>query len=160
MSRGEGANPLLIQFQPGFEAAALSVDGIDVSLQTTDIPGLMRATGDADALARLSAGLSGHEVVRYVEPEQTLHIDGSPNDPDFANDSMWGLNGQNGIKAPAAWDVTTGSTRVTVADIDTGIDYNHPDLYKNIWINQAEIPTSRAGTSPTSTATAASPSAT
>ena len=56
---------------------------------------------------------------------------------------MWGLNGQYGIKAPAAWDVTTGSTRVTVADIDTGIDYNHPDLYKNIWINQGEIPASR-----------------
>ena len=63
----------------------------------------------------------------------------------FANNSMWGLNGQYGIKAPAAWDVTTGSTLVTVADIDTGIDYNHPDLYKNIWINQGEIPASRRG---------------
>jgi subtilisin family serine protease len=32
---------------------------------------------------------------------------------------------------------------VVVADIDTGIDYNHPDLYQNVWINQAEIPPSR-----------------
>ena len=32
---------------------------------------------------------------------------------------------------------------VTVAVIDTGIDYNAPDLYLNIWINQAEIPASR-----------------
>ena len=103
----------------------------------------MRATGDAGALDELSAALSGHEGVSYVEPESTVHIDRVTNDPYFANNSMWGLNGQYGIKAPAAWDVTTGSTRVTVGDIDTGIDYNHPDLYKNIWINQGEIPASR-----------------
>ena len=24
--------------------------------------------------------------------------------------------------------------------VDTGIDYNHPDLVNNIWLNQAEIP--------------------
>ena len=144
MSLG-GANPLLIQLLPGVEAAALPGLGGDVSLQTTAVPGLMRATGDAGALDRLSAALSGHEGVSYVEPERTVHIEVTPNDPYFANNSMWGLNGQYGIKAPAAWDVTTGSTRVTVADIDTGIDYNHPDLYKNIWINQGEIPASRRG---------------
>ena len=30
-----------------------------------------------------------------------------------------------------------------MADIDTGIDYNHLELYQNIWINQAEIPATR-----------------
>ena len=43
---------------------------------------------------------------------------------------------------PGAWNVTTGSNRVIVADTDTGINYNHPDLYDNVWINQAEIPAS------------------
>ena len=41
-----------------------------------------------------------------------------------------------------AWNTTTGSNQVIVADTDTGITYNHPDLYDNVWINQAEIPSS------------------
>ena len=71
------------------------------------------------------------------------------NDPDFGN--LWGLDntGQTGgvddadINAPEAWDKTTGSRSTVVAVIDTGVDYNHPDLYQNIWINQGEIPASR-----------------
>jgi subtilisin family serine protease len=48
------------------------------------------------------------------------------------------------IKAPSVWsEVSASSAKVIVADIDTGIDYTHPDLYKNVWINQGEIPASR-----------------
>jgi subtilisin family serine protease len=57
--------------------------------------------------------------------------------------SLWGLTKtRTGSTAgtSAAWDLTTGSTHVTVADVDTGIDYAHPDLYRNVWLNQGEIP--------------------
>lgn len=50
---------------------------------------------------------------------------------------QWGLHNAS---AASAWSATTGSYSVVVSDNDSGVDYTHPDLYLNIWINQAEIP--------------------
>jgi parallel beta-helix repeat protein len=69
-----------------------------------------------------------------------------PNDPYF--NEQWALDntGQNGgtpgadIHAPEAWGTTKGSSDVVIAIIDTGVDYNHPDLASNIWSNKNEIP--------------------
>ncbi len=44
------------------------------------------------------------------------------------------------IGSEGAWDLVTGSDAVTVAMLDTGIDYNHPDLASQMWTNPAEIP--------------------
>lgn len=59
----------------------------------------------------------------------------TPNDQRYSDQaSMW-----NQIQAPLAWDKTTGSNRVTVAIIDTGVDSWHEDLAANIWTNPYEI---------------------
>jgi len=39
-----------------------------------------------------------------------------------------------------AWSLQQGSSQVSVAIIDTGVDYLHPDLVNRMWTNKAEIP--------------------
>lgn len=72
-----------------------------------------------------------------VEFDRQISIQFEPNDPGLGN--LWGLGSAKGIKADQAWDTTKGSTKNVVGVIDTGIDYTHPDLYKNVFLNQGEI---------------------
>lgn len=83
----------------------------------------------ANALAR-----SGK--VLWAQPNfmrETRHFS-TPNDPMYP--FQWNLHntGQNGgvsdadVDAPEAWDVTTGSSSVTIAIIDDGVDTSHGDL--------------------------------
>ena len=82
-----------------------------------------------------------HLDVLYAEPNYIVQRLVTPNDPDFG--SLWGLHntGQSSgtedadIDAPEAWDITTGSSDVVVAVIDSGIDYNHEDLSANMFQN-------------------------
>lgn len=71
----------------------------------------------------------------YADPEQ----DGSWTTGAWGQkyEDLWGLKK---IEADKAWDITTGSSDITVAVIDTGVDYTHPDIQQNIWTNEDEIP--------------------
>jgi subtilisin family serine protease len=110
-----------------------SIDGVVVS---------PRGSRTTDQVAAL---LSDADPVEFVEPNYVLKHFRTPNDPAF--DRLWGLDntGQLGgtpgadVNATSAWDVATGGN-VTVAVVDTGIDYTHPDLSRNMWRNPAELP--------------------
>ncbi|MEM8952136.1 MAG: S8 family serine peptidase, partial [Pseudomonadota bacterium] len=58
----------------------------------------------------------------------------NPTDPIFQD--QWHLPKIN--VAPSAWEITTGSTDIIVAVLDSGTDVAHEDLAKNIWINPSE----------------------
>jgi subtilisin family serine protease len=88
---------------------------------------VIQVPGDGDIQA-LAAELMRNPAVQLAAPDYLLHLDRSPNDPYFAN--QWALNDSAAAKlhVPAAWDITTGSTDVVVAVLDTGLDQTHPDL--------------------------------
>jgi len=65
-------------------------------------------------------------LVRYIEPNVVFRAQFVPGDPYYPN--QWALPT---IKADWAWNTTTGNHSILVGVIDTGIDYNHPDLAPN-----------------------------
>ncbi|HLI61011.1 MAG TPA: S8 family serine peptidase [Solirubrobacteraceae bacterium] len=83
-----------------------------------------------------------------------------PNDPGFG--CQWGalnvgqtLTGASGTVTGTAgadedltraWALTTGSRSIVIGEVDTGVDYNHPDLQANIWTNPGGIGGCPAGT--------------
>ncbi|MEE8599353.1 MAG: S8 family serine peptidase, partial [Dehalococcoidales bacterium] len=78
--------------------------------------------------------------VEYVEPNYYRYATATTPDDTFFSD-LWGLNnaGDTDIDAPEAWDITQGNSNVVVAVLDSGVDYNHPDLFNNMWTNSGEI---------------------
>ncbi len=80
--------------------------------------------------------------VQYVQKNFVYHTTDilPPNDTYFTGQWAW----QNlfypdaSVNALAAWAKTTGRFSVIVADLDTGVDYTHPDLGLNIWTNPGE----------------------
>ena len=83
-----------------------------------------------DEVRRVQSALASAAFVEWVEPDTMAQAHRIPNDTYYAN--QWNLWGTWGINAPAAWDVTIGSSNVVVAVIDTGILKTQPDLSSRI----------------------------
>lgn len=141
---------LLVAFQPnspiGKRAAALN--SADAVIDNRRITGrFVRVLAGARALARfgkrkalldLAARIARDPAVRRVEPDWEVSAFGFVSDPRFRQ--QWhlqntgqdlGLPGAD-VDAKTAWRTSTGSAAVRVAVLDTGIDYNHPDLTSNL----------------------------
>ncbi|EKE77018.1 S8 family serine peptidase [Gallaecimonas xiamenensis] len=155
------SDSLLVIFKPGVDRTErlATINSAGASLRSLDASGrdlrykhvaggrlakvMVPQGADRDAILKK---LSQDPAIAVAEPNYTLHINATPDDPRY-ND-QWGLNntGQTGgtpdadIDAPEAWDISTGSHDVIVGVIDTGIDYSHPDLAGNVWTNPGEIP--------------------
>lgn len=116
-------------------------------------------TGETDNVEVIAEKISKEPNVEFAVPNHKIkrfpYIDSKkqlslPKDSKF--NLQWGLynkgqeiegvNGTAGIDIDVlkAWKITKGSPNVVVGVLDTGIDINHKDLKKNIFINKREIP--------------------
>jgi thermitase len=85
--------------------------------------------------ARKLAELMKNPDVQYVVENKKVYALHMPNDPDASK--QWSIAK---VRASEAWDLGVGSRDVVVAVTDTGVDYTHPDIKDNMWVNRKEIP--------------------
>jgi thermitase len=85
--------------------------------------------------ARKLAELLKNPDVQYVVENKKVHALNMPNDPDASK--QWSIAK---VRAAEAWDLGVGSREVVVAVTDTGVDYTHPDIKDNMWVNKKETP--------------------
>ena len=157
---------ILAKFRAGEQAlagkaSALGQQGFKIQRQFTLLPGLavldLQDANQAKAAQALPPGeqakqlqariaaLRASGLFEYVEPDYVRTASLEPTDTAYTNGTLWALHniGQNGgtngadIGAAAAWDITTGSTNVIVAIVDTGIRYTHQELAAQVWRDPA-----------------------
>ncbi len=155
---------VLVKVRPGLSARLLakkSLFGAEVKEELKLMAGtyllLKSTTKSTQALAQ---DLQKFPEVAFAEPNFIYTSFGAPAgaplDPLF--DKLWGLRNTGAnepdrtggttstpgvlgadVDAQKAWELARGSKKIVVAVIDTGIDYNHPDLRSNMWVNPGEI---------------------
>ena len=106
---------------------------------------IYRLTTSADVEAPfIAAGeiANASHAIKSAEPEAIMRTYAVPDDPSIG--SQWYLYKAQVQEAWSLWDLeggdVPGSRNIVVAVVDDGVEYTHPDLWKNIWINQDEIP--------------------
>jgi subtilisin family serine protease len=146
---------LLVRFDRQADSADRAAALREVDGQTKErlfVPRLRLVEIDGESVRAAASELEARPGVRYAEPNFIDEFSAAPNDPGFG--LQWALSntGQdvNGgdpggagtpdadIDAPQAWDLTRGSGSVIVGIADSGVDYTHPDLLANIYVNPGE----------------------
>jgi hypothetical protein len=81
------------------------------------------------------------EIIEYIEPNYLyFHPTANPSSTDdHSIKSQWALEKIQAEEALEILQESEQKMRPVVAIIDSGIDYNHPDLKDNIWKNTKEL---------------------
>lgn len=95
----------------------------------------------AEYASQLTERVKEAGLALYIEPSAKVQAYFVP------NDEYWNMQwAPRKIQADWAWNTTVGNSSVLVAVIDTGIDWDHPDLYSNYvqlgydWVNNDTDP--------------------
>ena len=141
---------VIVKFKPGLKAAQKAAIIQGQQIQDFRSIGYEQWKIEGKSVEDAVYALEKDPNIEFAEPNYVLYAYDTPNDPSYG--LLWGMNntgqadggGTAGtpdadIDAPEAWSVFHGSNAVTVAVIDTGIDYTHPDLAANAWTNPGEI---------------------
>jgi subtilisin family serine protease len=158
-TRSFGSPEVLVKFKSGVSTEAIDAltarlhDRVEDRLENAEGWEAIDDLDNADA-ASIVAQYSQLPEVEYAEPNYEINLEETnagplvpvlPHDPQF-ND-QWALanSGQKGgkqgadISATLAWATTTGTDKLVVAVLDTGVDYTHDDLVENMWVRPATM---------------------
>ena len=158
-TRSLGSPEVLVKFKSGVSQQQIDFlmsrlnDRVEDRIENAEGWVAIDDLDNADA-AETVAQYSQLPEVEYAEPNYEINLEEEfagplvpilPRDPQF-ND-QWALanSGQRGgkqgadISATLAWATTTGSENVVVAVLDTGVDYSHEDLIRNMWSRPANM---------------------
>jgi subtilisin family serine protease len=137
---------VIVRFKPGLQMsaqrAAVATEAATIGERLL-LPGasVVELPPGASVAATIDQ-LEQHPDVLYAQPNYVYRTAATPSDPFFG--LLWGLqnSGQSveersgradaDIDAPEAWSITTGSDEVKVAVVDSGVEYDHPDLAGNV----------------------------
>ncbi|WP_457643221.1 S8 family serine peptidase [Persephonella sp.] len=139
---------IILLFSSAFSVAAQQFDEVIVFLKDKKIPSVIKANSivkqsDRRIVVRVPEGKDPEEFMKKLksQPDVGLVIPNYiikkqliPNDTYYPNQWYLPLIGMEN-----AWDITTGSSTVYVAVLDTGVDFDHPEIRPNIWLNPEEI---------------------
>ncbi|WP_435333568.1 S8 family serine peptidase [Haloarchaeobius sp. TZWWS8] len=84
------------------------------------------STASDTAKENFISAVTKKDGVKYAEKNATHHALATPNDPQFSSQYA-----PQQVKSDQAWDTTFGDSSVTIAVVDTGAQYDHPDLAGN-----------------------------
>jgi len=152
--RAYDASHLIVRFDDSVTDAeeylqSISIDSLQSVLSAEKLPfvaGLHKVgfgAGFSFDTAMETLRLDPH--VMYVEPDYLIYAEDLATDPRFSEQWDFHNTGQTGgtfdadMDAPEAWEASTGTGSPIGAVIDSGVDYTHPDLAANIWVNADEI---------------------
>lgn len=126
-SQPYASDRFLVKFSPGTSPAAVQLlnarNGVRELDSITRLGVKILSVPRGKSAEALVKAYAANPNVVFAEPDYLVEASLVPNDTYYSY--QWGLPK---ISAPAAWDVTTGASAVTIAIVDTGIESAHPDL--------------------------------